>query len=269
VWPIVNEKSGGWNKTGFALAALAMYELYTRPVHHITEPPATGKTAPQAGAANVDAPATKSAAKTAAKVAARPAPRLLPPISSWLPASLALGSLVFGLHTFLADSSTLVAWSWTGYPIKGPVPHLHGSITLAAQAAGALLFLALWRTALPAPAEPLDATATAKVQAVGPAFSTVHLLLASPLWYAAGSTGAYVLYTYKDWTGYLGGVVFAVFLSSIVPLVLQRAAAAADARGPAMVFFAAWLAVTLLDFFHVLTVAYAFVSDIHSFHFAG
>jgi hypothetical protein len=265
----VNEKSGGWNKTGLALAALAMYELYTRSVHRSTEPPAASKTAPQTAAASVDAPATKGAATTAAKVAAKPVPRSLPPISGWLPASLALGSLVFGLHTFLADSSTLVAWSWTGYPIKGPVPHLHGSITLAAQAAGVLLFLALWRTALPAPAEPSDVTATAQVQAVGPASSIVHLLLANPLWYAAGSTGAYVLYTYKDWMGYLGGVVFAVFLSSIVPLVLQRAAAAADARGPAMVFFTAWLAVTLLDFFHVLTVAYAFVSDIHSFHFAG
>ncbi|KAH9855186.1 Frag1/DRAM/Sfk1 family-domain-containing protein [Lenzites betulinus] len=72
-----------------------------------------------------------------------PAPKLhatKPPASTsshhWLPASLALGALLFSLHALLADASTLIAWSWTGYPIRGPVPAVHGSLTHVAQVLG-------------------------------------------------------------------------------------------------------------------------------------
>jgi hypothetical protein len=239
---------------GLALGVLAMYELYTRPVTS-TKPPTAEKSKQQESTTETKAAASKTPPPAPPS---KPVSVPLPPISRWLPASLAFGSLVFGLHTFLADSGTMLAWTWTGYPIKGPMPHLHGSIVLLAQAVGVLLFVALWRTPLPLPPTSEPSTANA----VGPALaeSAAFTLLGSPLWYAVGTAGAYVLYAYKDWTGCFGGAVFAVFLMSVIPLAFQRTAAAVETRGAAMVFFTAWLAAALLDFFHVLTVAYAFVS---------
>ena len=150
----------------------------------------------------------------------------------WFPDALALGSLIYSLHSLLNDSSTIITWSWTGYPITGPLPHLYGSLTHLAQVVGLLLPLA--------------------ISSLAP---TLHLF-SHPLWFAYGSISMYVMYAYSDWLGYIGGLNVAVFLMSIIPMVLMRAATSGSL---AKTYFGAMLVVCLFDVFGTFTVAYAFV----------
>ncbi len=136
------------------------------------------------------------------------------------------------MHCFLTDSSTLIAWSWTGYPIKGPVPHLHGSLTHVAQTIGLLMAI-------------VDLSA-----------SRPSGFLSHPLWFLYGCAAAYVTYSYKDWIGYTGGLNLAVYLMSIIPTVLSRTA---SSRGVGKTFCVAMLVAALLDVASTFTVAYAFV----------
>ncbi|KAI0926280.1 hypothetical protein AcW1_008492 [Taiwanofungus camphoratus] len=209
VWPIVNEQSGGYNKTGIALACFAIYNFATRSSNSLIRMP----------------PSTQ--AKTKAEVGEKEAS------DSWLPIGFAFGTLMFTLHNMLADPSTLIAWSWTGYPIRGPMPHLHGSLTHIAQAVGLCL--------------PIILTGI---------FANGARLLLHPLWFAYGGASAYVVYAYKDWLGYTGGLNFAVFLMSILPPVLQRVTATGQV---AKTLCIAWLVVSLLYVVSTFTVAYAFV----------
>ncbi|THH23217.1 hypothetical protein EUX98_g7963 [Antrodiella citrinella] len=208
IWPIVNEKSGGYNKTGLLLAGLAIWNFYTR---SYAEPSLVDKKA--------DDPAPKTTPTSMRK--------------HWFLDSFALGSLIFSLHSILGDSSTLITMSWTGYPIKGPVPHLHGSLTHLAQTIGLLLPIVL------------------------PTFAPASNVLSSPLWFAYGCVSTYVMYSFSDWTGYIGGLNLAVFLMSIIPLVLLRAAS--SAASVAKTYSVAMLVVCLYYVGSVFTVAYAFV----------
>ncbi|GJE85586.1 Frag1/DRAM/Sfk1 family-domain-containing protein [Phanerochaete sordida] len=205
VWPIVHEASGGYNKTGIALAVLAIYNYYSR----ISDP-------------SKDASARSDDTE---KTPAKSTP--VPTRTNWLADGFALGSYLFTLHCFLSDGSTLIAWSWTGYPIQGPLPHLHGSLTHVAQAVGLVLTAAL------------------------PSDWLVH-----PAWFLYGAASATVMYLYKDWPGYLGGWHFALFLTAAAPAVLGAAAAN---RHVAKTFFVAFLAAALFDVANTFTVAYAFV----------
>jgi hypothetical protein len=207
VWPMVTEASGGYNKTGLVLAFLALYEIATRP--------------------SLMCKLEEQSAKKASIV----------PVStntdeSWLAPAIALGGLMFGLHSLLSDSSTLIAWSWTGYKngrANGPVPNLHGSLTHIAQAIGLFIPVAL---------------------------ASHSPTLANPLWFAFGAASMFVTHKYKNWLGYIGGLSLALFLMSIIPLVLQSAV-----RGGRVgtLYFTAWLVYCLLSLASVWTVAYAFV----------
>ncbi|EMD33459.1 hypothetical protein CERSUDRAFT_160367 [Gelatoporia subvermispora B] len=205
VWPFIDERSGGYNKTGIALALLAIYNFYTR------ESPAQAVLPHPEKAASESREGVKSGA--------------------WICNALALGSLLFTLHELLAESSTTIAWSWTGYPITGPEPNRHGSLTHLAQAAGILLAVIL----------------------SGPSGSA---LLSHPLWYAFGCACAYVMYSYKDWLGYAGAMGLAAFLMSVIPVIMQRAAATGKV---ARTYGVAWLVVVVFDVASTFTVAYAFV----------
>ncbi|RPD60996.1 hypothetical protein L226DRAFT_462521 [Lentinus tigrinus ALCF2SS1-7] len=206
VWPIVNEWSGGWNKTGMALVILALFEFTCRP-----DPPATSSTS--------TTPPTK---KTAPRPTSSP---------HWFPASLALGGLICSLHSLLSDPTTLIAWAWTGYPLSGPVPALHGSLTHVAQALGLALA----------------------------AFLPSSGVFTHPLYLAFGAASGYIMYAYKDWVGYAGGLCVAVFLMSIIPAVWARAREAALAGGAGKTAAMAWLVVCVYDVASTFTVAYAFV----------
>ncbi|TFK50059.1 hypothetical protein OE88DRAFT_1661586 [Heliocybe sulcata] len=198
VWPFVHGPSGGYNKTGILLGLLSLYEVHTR---------------------------TKD---TQHAVQSKTTPTSVLPSQTWLPQSIALGGLLFTLHQLLADSSTLVAWSWTGYPIKGPIPNVHGYRTLLAQGGGLLLPVLLPHAGF----------------------------LTHPAWFLYGAASAYVTYSYKDWLGYSGGVHLALFLMSVIPHVIRNASMTGRVG---RTYFTAWLVVCLFDLANVWTVAYAFV----------
>ncbi|KAI0073679.1 hypothetical protein K474DRAFT_1666315 [Panus rudis PR-1116 ss-1] len=206
IWPIVDERSGGYNKTGIALTCFAIYNFYTRS----STPTLT---------ISVQRKGDKSQ-----------------PIETrrkWFLDAISLGSLIFSLHSLLAESSTLIAWSWSGYPIKGPVPHLHGSLTHVAQVIGLLIPLVLLQ------------------------YSSSGLApLTNPVWFLYGALSTYVLYNYSDWLAYIGGLNLAVFLMSLIPVVVMRAS---NSGHVAKTFATAMLTVALFYVGSVFTVAYAFV----------
>jgi hypothetical protein len=206
---MVNADSGGYNKTGLVLALLALYELHTRPSQVYRE---------QVTEKMVQVKATVSGSDR-----------------HWLTSAIPLGSLIFSLHCLLSDSSTLIAWSWTGYADRqprGPQPNLHGSVTLIAQSVGLLIPICL--------------------------ASHKPRILTHPLWFAYGATSSFVMYQYRNWLGYSGGLHTSIFLMSIIPQVLRGAASASVGR-VAKNYFTAWLVACLLDLANVWTVAYAFV----------
>ncbi|KAK0495256.1 Frag1/DRAM/Sfk1 family-domain-containing protein [Armillaria luteobubalina] len=202
VWPFLNEQSGGHNKTGVALALLCLVELLLRPTFE---------------------------QRTTAHAPTQPS-------NNWFLGAVPLGSMIFVLHSLFSDASTTIAWSWTGYENgqpRGPLPHLHGSLTLVSQSLG--LFTAVLLSSDP-----------------GKRFNfTTH-----PLWLAFGAGSSYVMYRYRNWLGYSGGLGLGFFVMSTLPAVLQLAA---STRNVAKTYFTAMLVYVLLSLASVWTVAYAFV----------
>ncbi|KIK10301.1 hypothetical protein K443DRAFT_127052 [Laccaria amethystina LaAM-08-1] len=226
VWPFIDGKNGGCNKAGLTLAILALVEYATR--------------------------RSPSSFSINAPLVTPQKPR------HWLTASLSLGSLLFSLHNFLADPTTLIAISWTGYENRlprGPLPHIHGSITLVVMCLGVLL-------------SALSESLGAASESPASPFITP---LSHPIWFVFGSASAYIMYTFRDWLGYAGGLGFGFFLMSIIPVVFQGAAAAAvtSVKGKggvvkivthlARTYTVALLVYCLFNLASIFTVAYAFV----------
>ena len=209
VWAFVNHKAGGWNKTGLLLAFLSIYELSTR------------SSAPK--------PRNLTSASSTS------------PNGSVLLKALPIGSLLFSITTLLGDSSTLVAWSWTGYENRlprGPVPHLHGSLTIIAMVVG--MFHALYSTIR---------------QQKGK-----QNLVKGHWWYMFGAGSTYVMYTYRNWLGYTGGFGVAMWLMSILPVVFESAAEEIRAgKSVAKIYAVAMFFYCIMHVAGVFTVAYAFV----------
>lgn len=207
---MINENSGGYNKSGVFFAILALYEFYTRPTYDYHQ-----------------------------QRSEEVAPAMRPPAISgvernWFRSAIPLGSLIFSLHCLLSDSSTIIAWSWTGFADRkprGPQPNLHESLTLIAQSLGLLVAILLSRKSN---------------------------VLKHPLWFIYGACSSFVMYWYRDWLGYTGGLNLAVFLMSIIPQILEDAASASTGR-VGKIYFTAWAVNCLLDLADVWTVAYAFV----------
>ncbi|CCO30822.1 Protein cwh43 [Rhizoctonia solani AG-1 IB] len=192
VWPIVDSRSGGWNKTGLSLALLALAQFASRPPTSTTRE-----------AVMTDRPGT------------------------WM-SGVGLGGTIFALYSLFADSGTIVAWSWTGYPIKGPVPGVtSSSVTISALCAG----LALASS------------------------SSASRVVNHPAWLSIGVGACFVMYQYRDWVGYAGGLVYGFFLMSIFPKMLQES----SFRGSAWVYYLMWLTVIGLILADVWATAYAFV----------
>ena len=64
------------------------------------------------------------------------------------------------------------------------------------------------------------------------------------------------MYSYKDWVGYAGGLNFAIFVMSIIPIVLVQAQST-ECIGKT--YFVALGVTCVFDLASVWTVAYAFV----------
>lgn len=103
IWPILHPGNGGWNKTGFVLAVLAVLRSTRRKNTTVDYYASNGKKGPS------------------------------------LFAAMGLGGLFFGLHSLLSDSSTMISWVWEGFPIRGPIAVPHGSFTLLAMGVGVIL----------------------------------------------------------------------------------------------------------------------------------
>lgn len=108
IWPILNADNGGWNKTGFVLAILAVWRS-TRQVN-------------TSGVEHVPSPARKG---------------------SSLLAGLGFGGMAFAMHSLLSDSSTMILWVWDGYPVTGPLASPHGAVTILAMSTGLFSGIAL------------------------------------------------------------------------------------------------------------------------------
>lgn len=188
IWPIMHDNNGGWNKTGLALAVLAII-----------------RSTPRQGPVSGSLYGNRS--------------------GSSIPAAIGLGGLLFGLHSLLSDSSTMILWVWDGYPVKGPLAVPHGAYTIVAMGAGFLLGL------------------------------LQEEFTKSWSFYGIGCVGAAALYRNPGWWGYYGALTLAVYLMAIVPTFVQSAAR----HPPGRTFGVAFLVYNIMVLAHVWVVAYAFV----------
>ena len=145
------------------------------------------------------------------------------PGGSSILAGLGLGGLFFGMHSLLSDSSTMILWVWEGFPVRGPIA-ANGVVTLLAMGGGIVNFLWLQEEVL----------------------KWHHLSILG--------SGAFLLTSYSNWTGYFGAILMAVELMSLAPPLIKSA----TSRGPA-VFGLGFLIYNILVLAHVWVVAYAFV----------
>lgn len=144
---------------------------------------------------------------------------------SFIPAALGLSGLFFGMHSLLSDSSTMISWVWEGYPIRGPMAVPHGSYTIFAMGLGLLIGLYY------------------------PAFTR------SWTFYGIGAVGAAVLTSFSHWFGFYGGLVLALYLMAVAPVIISNA----TRHPPGRTFFFGFLVYNILVLAHVWVVAYAFV----------
>jgi hypothetical protein len=189
-WPIMHAENGGWNKTGILLFVLAIARISQRQVGN-------------GDASNgIEKPKGSSAL-----------------------AGLGLAGLLFGLHSLLSDSSTMIMWVWEGYPVTGPLASPHGAWTIFAMGAG-LIFGVFYPN--------LTRTWTA---------------------FGIGSAGAAMLTLFSDWTGYYGGLTLAFYMMALTPASISNAVR----YPPGRTFFLAFFVYNIMVLFHVWVVAYAFV----------
>ncbi|KAL9099254.1 MAG: hypothetical protein Q9163_005219 [Psora crenata] len=188
IWPIMHAENGGRNALGFALAFAAVM----RSTRRITE--------------NRTVPALSHGTSTSPGLA-----------------GFGLGGLIFGLHSLLSDSSTMILWGWEGFPVRGPIA-ANGVLTLLVMGAGILHYLVL----------PDRATS----------------------WISLGflSVGAFFVTSFSYWTGYLGALCLSLELVSMSPPLI----ASAVHHGP-LAFGIGFLVYNVLVLAHVWVVAYAFV----------
>jgi endonuclease/exonuclease/phosphatase family metal-dependent hydrolase len=188
VWPIMHGPNGGWNKLGIFLAVLAILRSTRR----------------------ID---TNGAYEPKGKQS-----------GSSILASLGLAGLIFGLHSLLSDSSTMILWVWEGFPVRGPIA-VHGVLTIFAMVSGLV-------------------SSVYYKEKVTPRTS----LLAS-------AVGAFLVTATHNWIGFLGALSVAFgFTSLAVPLIVS-----AVRFGPALTFGTGFLIYNFLVLAHVWVVAYAFV----------
>lgn len=191
IWPLMNSINGGWNKTGLLFAVLAIARTHFR--RPVSRPMDTTMYSGKDG--------------------------------SQYFAAIAFGGLLFGLHSLLSDSSTMITWVWDGYPVKGPLAVPHGAYTLIAMGGGFVIGLVRKDLAL------------------------------TPGFYAFGCLGAILLQSFHGWWGFYGALALAVYLTAAIPSFIQLCAR----YPPGSTFGTAFMVYNMLVLAHVWVVAYAFV----------
>lgn len=200
-WCITDPASGGWNKTGLALGVLALIEYAYRPLDLFPAPPL---------------PVAADEKKALAQGPQQKTGRL-----DRLAIVLGLGSFIHLVQTFLSDSGTIIAWTWTGFPITGPTLHPFAFPVIAVASLGVNFYKAA----------------------------------ATPWWGILGTAGTFTLYTFPDWLGYAGGLALTLYLSALIPVYFRLASVGrfSSTWGHAL------LVNCLVDVVSVVTAAYAFV----------
>ncbi|KAK0290635.1 Protein cwh43 [Friedmanniomyces endolithicus] len=194
VWPIMNAENGGWNKTGIALFLVAIGRLYLR--------------TPAMAANPSSAPKHEKPTKGPSALA-----------------SLGFGGLMFALHYLLSDSSTIILWTWSGFPVRGPLAVPHGAWTIATMGLGLMAGLFYPK---------LVRTWTA---------------------FGIGSVGAAVLTYCENWTGYYGGLAITLYVTAVAPILVSNAIK----FPPGRTFGLGFLVYNFILLFSIWVVAYAFV----------
>nr|XP_019001310.1 calcofluor white hypersensitive protein [Kwoniella mangroviensis CBS 8507]OCF64771.1 calcofluor white hypersensitive protein [Kwoniella mangroviensis CBS 8507] len=199
LWAISHPASGGWNKTGLILAALAIYEYYQRPVDLHPAPPLNWH------------------------IRKESQPYTLTKTTKWqrLSITVGFGALIHLIQTFVTDSGTIISWTWTGYPVKGPTLHPFAGIVIAVASLGILHQSRKFH---------------------------YHLTV-------LGLIGAIALYRYPDWIGYIGGLLLVFYLQAIFPSYIR----VLSVFEPGPTYGYALVTNIILDVISVVTAAYAFV----------
>ncbi|OLY82096.1 Protein cwh43 [Smittium mucronatum] len=142
----------------------------------------------------------------------------------WLCAALGLGGWLFAIHNLFTESSILGRWTWDGYPNTGPKPVPWGALVTTALSLG---------------------------------FSLGNLtdFTSSFIWWSLGSAGAFMITFYSGWFPFLTGLVLAVYISSITPLILGFVSKCPPGRTISLAF----VCYNILVLASVWTVAYEFV----------
>ena len=189
IWPIMHAQNGGWNKVGLSIAVLAILRS-TRRV--------------ESGGGSLD-PTSKTSRS----------PGLT---------ALGVGGLLFGMHSLLSDSSTMVLWVWEGFPVRGPIA-ANGVLTIISMGMG--LFVSI--------------------------FSREAVSVRSR--FLLAGIGAFLVTCYSHWTGYTGALLLAFSLMSLSTTIIGSAARCS----PAITFGLGFLVYNFMVLAHVWIVAYAFV----------
>lgn len=191
----LDSTNGGKQHIGLPIALLCVLEVASRSSNR--SPPASSRKSTKEGRSSLEATA----------------------------ASLGLGALIYALHTFLTDSGTMIAWSWTGYPRTGPNAISHGFLVLIASVVGVV--------------------------------TSVHSpeLAFNPFFLPFGFVSFATLLFKDDWQSFGGAVGVAFFLPVLAPNLLRSAMR----HHPLKISLGIWLVANVLTFLGVLTVAYAFV----------
>lgn len=221
LWCIVDEHSGGWNKTGMFLALVAWVEKMTRPVQNEPHAPAVEKDLKD---------------KTPNR----------PTLTGWRKWSVALGfaSLLFMVQTFVTDLGTMIAWNWSGYPVNGPRLLWQAGFVLLAASGGLVLRWMQDRS-------PLKEAHPYTFQSLGTGLASCYLLA-----FPHQSFGLVGLGYYKDWLGFMAGCVLMGSLTYLFPPMLQDISKYSQ---HGRLLGHALLIKVFIDVVSVLTVAYAFV----------
>ena len=177
-------ENGGWNKLGLLLAIAAVWRSTNR------------------GSTGHD---SISASPSSSKR------------GSSLPAAFGLAGLLFGMHSLLSDSSTMILWVWEGFPVRGPLAVPHGSLTILAMGAG-LCFGLFYPT-----------------------------IAGSWTAFGVGSIAAALLTTTSHWIGFYGALGLGFYLMAVAPLLISSAAQ----HNPAKTFGLGFLVYNLMVLFHV------------------
>lgn len=141
-------------------------------------------------------------------------------------AALGFGAYLFSLQAFLSDSSTLIYWTWEGYPVRGPTPLTGGVIHFAVFAVGILASLYFHPN-----------------------------VFAKPIFSIFGAASAYVLYSFKGWAGFAGSLGLSLYIVTLAPLIGQSI----SGYNVAALFSLAFFFSVVISLASVWIVAYAFV----------